>query len=348
MPVFGHAVVGLAIATWTHPQSGKPAVSLSERLGPTLWAPLVIGVSYLPDIVAQCGQFVIGRDLRQMTHAVPMAIVLALLVAPVVIAFYRQEWTRTFAVIVGAVIVHDLLDFLQATNRIILWPLSAAAIGPEQPVIPREPWPEALVFLVGYALAVAAYRWTQSNSISVWPISPFRHNVGSRLWLNRIVTTVIVGAAIVTHQLRAIREAQLEQARALAHTQHAYPEALATLNLAERWPSTAKPGRIDYLRAWTYKQLNDRKRAESYYLRSYQADPTYFWTIADLALFYASSDEPSAHRRQAIVPYLRRLQNDFYTHPHLPLVLTQIELLLTRHSRGAPTLSSLAGEASSR
>jgi hypothetical protein len=37
-----------------------------------------------------------------------------------------------------------------------------------------------------------------------------------------------------------------------------------------------------------------------HYLRAYQADPSYFWTVADLAVFYASSDEPLEVRRRRV------------------------------------------------
>jgi hypothetical protein len=71
--------------------------------------------------------------------------------------------------------------------------------------------------------------------------------------------------------------------------------------------------------------MGDRRRAEIYYLRAYRADRTYFWTVADLALFYASSGEPLAERRRSAEPYLDRLRDDFVQDPALPEVLTRVE-----------------------
>jgi hypothetical protein len=145
-----------------------------------------------------------------------------------------------------------------------------------------------------------------------------------------------------------VREAQLEQARRLTHEYHAYQTALATLNLAERWPSTAKPGRIDYLRAWTYEQLKDRKRAEFYYLRSYHADPSYFWTVADLVLFYASSAGPELDRRRAAAPYLSRLREDFSNHQQLHEVLNQVDQRFARDASEASRSLLSVGQAPSQ
>ena len=51
----------------------------------------------------------------------------------------------------------------------------------------------------------------------------------------------------------------------------------------------------------------------------------YFWAVADLALFYASSDEPVAVRRRLAAPYLSRLQTEFPGHPALSEMLTRVE-----------------------
>ena len=66
-------------------------------------------------------------------------------------------------------------------------------------------------------------------------------------------------AATVTHHLRHLREQQFERARIFSQEMHDYQSALVLLDTAERWPSTTKPGRIDYLRGWTYEQLGERR-----------------------------------------------------------------------------------------
>jgi tetratricopeptide (TPR) repeat protein len=150
-----------------------------------------------------------------------------------------------------------------------------------------------------------------------------------------LVAGIMVAAAI-THQLRDRREAELEQARTMAHKQRAYQGALDMLQKAERWPSTANPGRIDYLRAWTYEQLGDRRRAEECYVRSYRADPMYFWTVADLALFYSSSGGSREVRKGLARTYLEHLQKDFPGHPELVAVLTSAEEALARPGSVTP------------
>ena len=147
---------------------------------------------------------------------------------------------------------------------------------------------------------------------------------------------IVVLAALVTHSLRDQREAQLDRGRTLVE-QGAYQAALEALARAEPWPSPTKPGRIDYARAEAYAGMGDRQRAEVYYLRAYRADRTYFWVVADLALFYASSDLPVAERRRLAAPYLRRLRSEFAGNPALPEILARVERkLAASRSNGRP------------
>jgi tetratricopeptide (TPR) repeat protein len=156
------------------------------------------------------------------------------------------------------------------------------------------------------------------------------------VWLGRGFILAVVSAAVVTHLLRDTRDSQLEAGRALVE-QRAYQAALEVLARAELWPSTTKPGRVDYVRGEAYAGMADRPRAEAYYLRAYLADPTYFWAVADLALFYASSDEPVAERRRLVAPYLTRLRSEFAGHSALPQVLARVERqLAATRSGGAP------------
>jgi hypothetical protein len=94
------------------------------------------------------------------------------------------------------------------------------------------------------------------------------------------------------------------------------------------------------VRAEAYAGMGDRGRAEIYYLRAYRADRTYFWAVADLALFYASSEEPVEERRRLAAPYLSRLRTEFVGHPALPAILSRVEqkLAVSRAGEGADTL----------
>lgn len=88
------------------------------------------------------------------------------------------------------------------------------------------------------------------------------------------------------------------------------------------------------MRAEAYAGMGDRRRAEVYYLRAYRADRMYFWAVADLALFYASSDAPEAERRRLAAPYLSRLRSEFAGHPALPEILARVQRKLTARRPG--------------
>ena len=75
----------------------------------------------------------------------------------------------------------------------------------------------------------------------------------------------------VTHYLRNHREGDLRQARSFLQG-HDYEAVIRKATAAERWPSTAKPGRTDYLFGIAYENLGNRKAVEQYYHRSYGAD----------------------------------------------------------------------------
>jgi hypothetical protein len=206
---------------------------------------------------------------------------------------------------------------------------------------------EAALFgglLVGFfALRYLAHRWVGRRTVSETGESTEPAWI---VWLGRAFIGAVVVAAVVTHSLRDAREAQLETARDLVgHGQ--FQAGLEALARAEPWPSSSKPGRIDYVRAEAYAGMGDRRHAEAHYLRAYQADRTYFWTVADLALFYASSDESLAERRRLAAPYLSRLRAVFAGHPALPHILSRVQRKLAApQPRGAPDSSPKPDEAS--
>jgi len=326
MPVLGHAFVGLAVGTWTHPNTQCEILSDRRTLGIALWTPMVVGLSYLPDILAQLALLLGGKDIRYLTHAVPSAVVMSLALAPLLALVVGVSRSRTFVVVFVCLFLHDLLDLLQTTDRRLWWPLSNRVVGYAEPLIPTAPMKEAVLFAVLYLIALFAHQWEH------WPLtdgsqSPVRTARGFEpsSWLSIVVTTAMILAATMTHHLRYLREQQFERARMLSQEMHDYQSALMLLNTAERWPSTTKPGRIDYLRGWTYEQLGERRRAEECYLRSDQADPVYFWTVVDTASFYASGPEPLSVREQRVAPYLRRLREEFTYHPGFSEAVMKIQ-----------------------
>jgi len=68
MPVIGHALVGLATAVQYEP----PADRHGRSLGPAaiaLWAPVVVVVSYVPDILSQLGSMAGFRHASLAGHS---------------------------------------------------------------------------------------------------------------------------------------------------------------------------------------------------------------------------------------------------------------------------------------
>jgi hypothetical protein len=324
MPVLGHAFAGLAIGVFTRP----PARGHSEPPGIAsalvLWVPAAVTLAYLPDIVAQLGLLAGWSDGRLLGHSVIFAVAVSPAVAAVLMGLTRVSFSRAFTTVLLSLLVHDILDLAQATDRAPWWPLSDRPVRFDIRLIPTDLLREAALFggllLAFLALRHAAHRWARHRPIA----SGTRGGNNTRLvWLSRGFIGGVVLSAVVTHSLRDARESQLETGRTLVE-QRAYPAALEALAQAERWPSTTKPGRIDYVRAEAYADMGNRPRAEAYYLRAYRADPTYFWAVADLALFYASSNDPVAERRRLLAPYLNRLQTEFAGHLDLPEVLARI------------------------
>jgi LexA-binding, inner membrane-associated putative hydrolase len=325
MPVLGHAVVGLAIGLSTKPAPRERREAARMETASALWLPAVVVLAYLPDIVAQLGLIAGWSDSRLLGHSVVCAAGASVVIAAVATRLAGVSFPRAFVTVLVSLLIHDVLDLGQATDRAPWWPLSDRPIGVQRGLVPTGLVPEAALFgglLVAFlALRHAWHRWVSGRAVDL----PRPGEGHARLvWLGRAVIVAVVVAAVVTHALRDARESQLDTARVLVE-QHAYQAGLDTLARAEPWPSTARPGRIDYVRAEAYAGMGDRQRAEVYYLRAYRADRTYFWAVADLALFYASSDAPEAERRHLVAPYVSRLRSGFAGHPALPGVLARVE-----------------------
>ncbi len=74
--------------------------------------------------------------------------------------------------------------------------------------------------------------------------------------------------------------------------------------------------------------------AEEHYRRSFEANPCYFWLLADFSLFYAESDRPVADRRRLLAPLLAGLRENFGDEAVLPALLSRIELKLAAPRAG--------------
>ena len=325
MPVLGHAFVGLAIGVTTRPSALRRPEPPAIGAVAVLWLPAVITLAYLPDIVAQLGLLAGGSDARLLGHSVMFGVAVSPAIAVGLMRLASVSFPRAFLTALVSVLGHDALDLAQATDRAPWWPLSDRPVGFDLSLIPTDLLRESAVFggllLAFLALRHAAQRLAGQNALD--QVMPGEDHI-RWVWLGRAFIVAVVLAAVVTHSLRDARDAQLETGRVLVE-QGAYQAGLQALARAEGWPSTTKPGRIDYARAEAYAGMGDRRRAETYYLRADRADPTYFWTVADLAVFYASSGEPIAERRRLIAPYLNRLRTEFARHPALSEIVVRVE-----------------------
>jgi tetratricopeptide (TPR) repeat protein len=314
MPVIGHALVGFATGLYTPSSTSSQPTRTGDR---DAWVLLMVLLAYLPDIAAQVLQLAGVAQVSRLSHSLGFILVAAPLAGLAAAAVRLARPGYAIALAAFSISLHIGLDVLQGTDRAVLWPLTSRRLSLGLTLIPAS-MPGELA-LIGLALGTAAFavrgRWR--------PARPGR-------W-SAIGALLVLGLAVTTYVLRDRREHDLRTAKWLLEDRHEYAAALDLLGRADRWPSPARPGRVDYLRAEAYDRLGDRARAERHYLESFDADPFYFWTVADLALFYASGPGPADVRRRAAAPYVERLVGRFPRHRETAATLRRIERLL-----GAP------------
>lgn len=274
---------------------GAPGVSV-ER-----WVFALVALAYVPDVGSQLGLLAGQPAARIAAHSVWFGALAAAVLAYPVSRFLRVRLRLASAVALASIAVHDFMDLLQSSDRSPFWPVATRAVD-WSGWIPSSLRGELLLF--GPMAAVAV--WLLSRQLR-WR----RH---SRAWTWLVAVAAIVGAAGTMSVLRAARERQLVRARALAESGQ-YSAALDVCRLASRWPSIGRPGRVDYVRAVAWTGLGDRARAEQFYRLSYAEDPTYIWTVADLAYLAASGTGPDVVRRQRAEPWLMLLRTEFSAHP---------------------------------
>ena len=178
-----------------------------------------------------------------------------------------------------------------------------------------------LIFGAAFCAFLVAYAFVKRSFKKIFP--PF-NNHGKSAWIGRTVICIIIAVALLTHGLREKRELLLWEAHERLAS-HEFKRALEVADSAENWPSTAKPGRVDYLKAAALAALGERNAAEDHFLRSYRSDPYYFWCVADLAVFYASSELPLTQRRQMASPYLDTLRTRFAHHRDFAQYMLRIQ-----------------------
>jgi membrane-bound metal-dependent hydrolase YbcI (DUF457 family) len=323
MPVLGHAFVGFATAVAVPPRrSGSP----QEVRAAGVWAPALVAIAYLPDLVAQTVRLAGGGDVRQATHSLLAALLLSPPLAAGLAWACGARYGRAFAVVLGSVLLHDALDILEWPGRQPWWPFSDWSPAIE-PVLPSGVWAEVLIYGAIAALVVVGRGLLRD------PEADGRRGgfapLGSFPLPARWALSLLAVAAAFTHFERGVREHQASAAkRALARGDAVL--ALDLIDQASRWPAVARPGRLDLLRAEALSDLGRLDEAEPLFLRARQADPTNFWAWADLATFYAELPRPPEERHRLADPLAVELRSRFPYHPRLPEVLAQVERRLSR------------------
>ncbi len=310
MPVLGHAFVGWATGlVW---QRRVARAATLPRL-----VPAAVILAYTPDVATVLAS-PLWAEARRACHSVLLGPLLALLVAVPTARVLGTRFQSAAPLALLSIWFHDVLDLFQGTDRQPLWPLSGRDFG-------LDLFPSGLMWEgIGFGLLwVIAHR-------ALGP-SPPASRVG---WsgatpAGAAIVIAILAVAAATAHLRDLREEQLEAARR-AYAAGDNTRTLELLDLAERWPSTARPGRIDTLRGDACLELGDRRLARELYLAASDADPSYFWAVAGLALLEARGEGSSGARRSRAAPYVERLERQFARHAALRRVRAELERELGR------------------
>jgi membrane-bound metal-dependent hydrolase YbcI (DUF457 family) len=310
MPVVGHAFVGVATALSVPP---KEKVEDSKA---GWWLSALVGLAYLPDIVGH-GSTLLGlRDSRVLSHSLPFALVASAVLAFGLVAAFGVGYWRAAAIALGSILGHDILDLLQRSDRVTGWPLFNRRIRLPFTLIPDGAAHEGLLF--GLAFLVFLIVWSRRGGGSSWA------TLRRQAWGGGAVAGVILVVALLTHVGQVIREGELDSARECLK-RHEYAEALQHLERLRRWPSIVRPNEVARLSARALVGLGDSAGAEQQLLAAARAEPDDFRTLADLALFYASSNKTMAERRRLVAPYQARLEREFTRRWDRSGVLVRIE-----------------------
>jgi hypothetical protein len=321
MPVVGHAFVGLATAVQFEPASRRDGGTLSP-LTVVCWAPVVVAVSYFPDLVKQLGSSLGWPLAGVFGHSLVVAFAGG--------ALFAACWARVSAISpklllglsIGSILGHDFLDLLQSTDRAPFWPWSTRIITSGTPWLPTHLMSETVLFAALFA-AFAAWRVATGRTLGSLTAPP--QVPRAWLWSIRGAAAALIAAALAVHAFRARLEHQLDAAERFVQRGQ-YAEALA---LADRidgaWLAATKPGRVDIVRAQVSEALGDSARAEALYRRAFDEDPTNFWAAVDIAEYYANSDRPLDERRRLVQPYLAALRTRFVSYRELPAILDRID-----------------------
>ncbi len=333
MPVLGHAFAGLTTAAYTRG-------SVRRRVGAALWTPALVGLAYLPDLLAQLGTLAANGGWRTATHSVLFAAAAALLLAWPLARLTGISAGRAGLLVFFSVGLHDLLDLLQGTDCRPFWPFSHRHINLPDRHLPAGMLGEVVSYggIAGLLILarMLAVRLKRKQPASAG--APTGRFAPPRAWMmaGYGLTAAVLLLAAGTHYLRDVRRQQFETALALIRDRRP-AEALPLLDEARKWPHVSNPARVHFARAEAYLRMGDRTCAEQYYLAALDEGPDDFWVLADVAIFYASSQEPLEVRRRRVEPLVATLRERFATWRDLPRVLAKIDAKLNQ--RASPPAS---------
>lgn len=319
MPVVGHGFIGIITAQHFEP-GGRWNPQPVRPTARALWTPALVGLAYLPDVATQIGRWVAYESAQLAGHSLFFG-----LLAGVIIGRGWALWSggsvrALSALAIGSIMLHDLLDLLQATDRAPLWPFATRLIVSGWLALPDRLSGELLVFGLPYAFYEGGRFYLQRGCGQDGPPRP----LSRLLSIERGLVILLLASAVTVQQLRAERQRQATFAERLLRSGQ-FADALKAANAADRWPSTARPGRIDVVRGEAHEGLGNHTRAETLFLRAYRTDPHNFWAVAALAEYYASHGT-STERRRRSAPFVDDLRRRFSDHDAYRAVMDRVEI----------------------
>lgn len=330
MPVIGHAVAGFMLASIISTDNAKK--QKNDFWQSSLQLPFLLLLSYWPDIWGYIFQTAGWQNARLAGHSLLSAIFFALPASFLARVFFKNiPISHCYGLAFLTVSFHDILDLFQSTDRYPLWPLSQWNINSDFAFIPDDPANEALLFgALSVLFLLSSYFLRPRHTIRQSAKNIYQAHIST--WISRILVALIICSALLTLHLRSAGEKEMQHAHHLLN-QRRYGVLLKKLDAIEHgWPPVAKPGRIDYLRGVAFWKIGETEKGEFFLLRSYKADPGYFWCVGDLALFYASLNIEQGKKLKLMSPFLQHLQMDFGNHHDYKSYIDKIQKLILREN----------------
>ena len=255
----------------------------------------------------------------------------------------RLTFSMAFLISLFSILAHDLLDLIFAPERFFLWPFSNWRSGSDYSLPPLSLTEEILIFGSLYCISWLMYRfWIDKRDSQPPRCNTIRQQY--LVWLSRSMVIMIFICAGMIHYLQNIHGEQFQQAKNILQKTKNYPYALALLEEAGSWPYGPAFTWVNYFKAQAFWGLGNTRQAERYYHESLAEDPWNLWSIADLALLYASGKEDAEQRRSRAEPYLKKLRTKYADNPFIKSYLRKIEAALhTQHSAAQAVRNPAAG-----